>query len=297
MELFTEETIWRKNSGATQLLDHFFFGYLVEDNLHLLRKLFFIWLVFLAADIYGQGSIIEFDRPGIADLPYLVPRRTIQIEMGYGFFVDDTGAVNFDNAPGILLRWTPSKIFELRFNMNYMPFSTHFSRYYAANNLFGFGIGGKVKICKEKGLRPELAMTGLFTFSDKTFSGMGPVGGEINLLANNFFTDWFYWNYNVGYAYGGSQMQHSFTYSSCFGFITHRFVELYVEQYAYFHTNDIPDFGIDGGICIFPTPRLQIDLTYNRLFNGFGNQNILNLGVSYNIGLHKDHYENLYWKK
>jgi hypothetical protein len=262
-----------------------------------LRKLFSILIVCFSTNLYAQDSIIEFDRPGAADLPFLVPRRTIQFEMGYGFSVNDTGSVAWDNAPGVLLRWAPSNIFELRFVTNYLPLSTHFSRFYASNHLFGLAIGGKVKICKEKGARPELAMTGLFTFSDKTFTGSGPVGGEINLLANHFFTNWFYWNYNVGYAYGGPQMQHSFSYSSCFGFITHRLVELYIEHYAYIHTNDIPDWGIDGGICIFPTPRLQIDLTYNRLFNGFGNQNIINLGVSYNIGLHKDHYRNLYWKK
>ncbi len=263
-----------------------------------MKHILSVLLGIFSLSCWTQDTIIEFDRPGAADLPYLVPQRTLQIEMGYGFTLDDSTNLNFDNAPGILLRYSPFPIFELRLVVNYLPLSTHFSREYAKRDLFGFGIGGKFKLCRQKGFRPELALSGLFTFSDKTFSSAkGPVGGEVNLLANHFITDWFYWNYNAGYIYGGPQIDHSFTYSSCFGFITHRFVELFVEHFAFFHTRDIPDWGIDGGVCIFPTPRLQIDLSYIRLFNSFGGQNIFNMGVSYNIGVHKDHYRNLYWKK
>lgn len=246
----------------------------------------------------SQDTILEFDRPGAADLPYLVPPKTLQVEVGYGMTITDTGNLGFDNAPGVLVRYSPFKIMELRLMINYLPMNTHFSRYYSQNDIFGFGLGGKFKICRQKGWRPELAVEGLFTFSNRSFSESNPqsVGGEIYLLANHFIGNWFYFNYNVGYVYGGTQLEHSFGYSGCFGFILHRYVELFVEHFAYFHNREVPDWGVDGGICIYPTPRLQIDLSYVRLFNSFSNQNTINLGLSYNIGLHKDHYKNLYWK-
>lgn len=255
-------------------------------------------LFFGVTRIYSQDSIIEFDRPGAADLPYLVPLRTIQIEGGYGLSVDDSGNMGFDNSPSFLIRFSTSKIFEMRVAINYLPMNTHFLRYYSANNIYGFGLGGKIKVCNEKNARPELAITGLVTFSDQSFrtDNPEPFGGEINILANNFITNWFYINYNAGYLYGGPKLESSFSYSTCFGFIMHKYVELFWEHFGYIHSADFPDWGIDGGICIFPTPRLQIDLSYVRLFNSIGNQNTVNIGVSYNIGFHKDHLKNLYWK-
>jgi hypothetical protein len=228
-----------------------------------------------------------------------VPRKTLQIEVGYGMGIPDGGSVSFDNAPGVLIRYSPAKIFEIRVNINYVPMSTHFSRSYSHDNLFEFGVGGKLKICKEKKFRPELAVEGLVTFPSIGFTqpDAGWIGGEVYVLANQFFTKWLYINYNAGYMYGNRNLQHSFAYSACAGFILHRYVELFIEHFGFIHNHDVPDWGVDGGICIFPTPRLQIDFSYIRLFNGFGNQNNLSLGVSYNIGFGKDHYKNLFWKK
>lgn len=165
--------------------------------------------------------------------------------------------------------------------------------------MIGFGVGGKMKICHQKKFRPELAIEGLVTFSNQSFKGENsqPFGGEIDLLANNFFNEWFYINYNVGYVYGGPKLESSFSYSACFGFIIHKHVELFIEHFGFAHSADVPDWGVDGGICIFPTPRFQIDLSYIRLFNSISNQNAISFGLSYNLGLHRDHYRSMYSKK
>ena len=257
-----------------------------------MKRYFIISILLIPVYVYSQDSIISFDRPGVADLPYITSLKTIQIESGYTLGVDDSARFYYDLAPNFLLRFSPVKYFEIRVMVNYSPSATHFTRYYSLNGLFELGIGGKVKICKEKKLRPALAIEGLVTFPVQGFANpnIGVVGGEVYLLGNNYFTKWFYFNYNLGYVYGNKYLGHSLSYSACFGFEANKYLEFFIEHFAFINGNDLPDWGIDGGVCIYPAKRLQIDLSYIRIFNGYGGQNTLNLGLSYNIGLSKSHY-------
>ena len=62
---------------------------------------YFISILLIGSSVfcYSQDTIIEFDRPGAADLPYLVPQKTLQIEVGYGLSVDDSAGFGFDSSP------------------------------------------------------------------------------------------------------------------------------------------------------------------------------------------------------
>lgn len=261
-------------------------------------KVSFLILSGILGMLNAQDTIIEFDRPGLADLPYINPLKTIQFEMGYELELDDSNYFSAAPSPSVLLRYSPIKYFEFRFAINYQPVSTHHARYYSSNNLFGFAAGTKVKICKEKGLRPELAAIALVTFPSRGFTepSVKWLGAEVYLLANNYFTDWFFFNYNIGYIYGNADLKHSFHYNASFNFIANKYFGGFVEHFAYLHHTGLHDWGVDGGFFVYPTPRMQIDLSYIRLFNVLGGVHLFGIGFSYNIGLHKDHYRNMVWR-
>ena len=63
---------------------------------------------------------------------------------------------------------------------------------------------------------------------------------------------------------------------------------LFVEHYAYIHSDADHDWAVDGGIMFFPHPRLQIDITYTRIFNTMGNLHMAGIGLAYNLNLKKN---------
>lgn len=244
---------------------------------------------FLQQSAPAQDTVMQFDRPGLADLPYVVPPKTVQAELGYELGLDDS--LNFmpDLSPGLLLRFNIIQCLELRLAIHYIPVSMHHIRYTDVNRTYHLAVGGKVRILKEKDAWPGIANTSLVTFPVQGFLEPSPnlIGAETYFLFNHYFTDYFYFNYNLGYIYGNRALGHTFNYSTSFNFSVHAYVELFVEHFAYIHNKNVPDWGLDGGIMVYPMSRMQVDLSYIRIFNALGGNHIFSLGLSYNFNLQK----------
>lgn len=243
-----------------------------------------ITLFVFRLDIYNQDTIIEFDRPGVADLPYINPLNSFQIEAGYDFEYSDSLGIQFDITPAILLRYSFVKYFELRLEFNHQPLSNYYNRLCNDLDLYHFAIGYKLKICKEKRALPELALTNIITFPTRGFiePNIDWVGTEVYLLANNNVTDYFFINYNIGYLYGNNYIKHSFHYNISLNFLVSKKIGLFTEHYAYINFNGSNDFGFDGGLYYFPISRIQLDLSYYYIHSLYDNH-VFSTGISYNI--------------
>ena len=111
---------------------------------------------FAGPTVSAQTEPITFDRPGVADSPFLVVSGGPQIEMGVasGF-----QAFNPDDFwPVVLLRYRVHDEAELRVNANYKPPLTVLTDRLAAEGIVLWSAGGKVNVCSEKGLRPQTAV-------------------------------------------------------------------------------------------------------------------------------------------
>lgn len=219
--------------------------------------------------VAAQDTSIVFDRPGVADGPYTVLPKSVQIESGFSY--SNTAGINY--VPAVLLRAPLSKRTEMRFTYNYIPQSARFIEY---NNFYGYYpvcLGSKIVLMKQKGWRPDIAVTNnlIYPFPKRDSQRRRWLEWETVLLFQNDITRNFSFNYNLGYFYANSFLKSSWEYSACFNYNLTRRLTLFAENYGFLHPNNAFEAGWDGGLLYRVGKRSQVDVTYlNNKLSGVG---------------------------
>ena len=141
-----------------------------------------------AQTIPPGGGLSTFDRPGLADAPYLPKQGSFQVELGSGW--SGTSKDGQPLKPGVLLRYAQSSAFEWRAQWNYAPplgilddFLSNYQR-----QLVTFG--GKVRCGHQKGLVPDWGLMGNVMVDPRYQRAQGkgsPVGGDLYLVTMHNF--------------------------------------------------------------------------------------------------------------
>ncbi|GAB4333136.1 MAG: hypothetical protein OHK0038_09150 [Flammeovirgaceae bacterium] len=251
------------------------------------KILIFILLVNLS---HAQDTLqYSFDRPGIADLPYLVQAKHLQFETGIDYF--NRGSYNRWQLPIFQFRTGISQNAELRLSVKHFQEDSTTNEKLAPfgweNGIAPITLGTKVLITKEKGWIPEIALMVniLLPFAgDKKYRPKN-AGHETLLLFNNNLSARWALNYNLGAIWEGESSNAIWMYAICPSYIFSEKWAIFVEHYAYIPDNEEGEYGYDGGVVFFPKKNVQIDLAGGISQTKSNNYWYIGTGFSYNFKL------------
>jgi hypothetical protein len=228
--------------------------------------LFLISCMILAEE--GPANVIITDRPTQALSPFTLAKGQFQFETG-AIFVDRNDRINEWKKWSIAttaLRYGIYDHFEIRVESSFEHRWISTKSTGADTSYNGLGpvkAGFKVFIAEEKGIRPQLGISGSITFrhlGDKAFAPTFsyPVG---LLLASHTLSEKWSLGYNFGFAYGGESADGFFVYSGLIGYQINQWLWSFAEAYGDFDNGDLPNHRLDGGFTFLISDNFQVDLT------------------------------------
>jgi hypothetical protein len=236
-----------------------------------------------------SDTFYSFDRPGIADLPYLVSPKQLQLETGVDFF--QRGSYKRWQLPIVQLRTGISKNAELRLSVkHYQQDSTTHEQTAPLgweNGVTPITLGAKLLISEEKEWIPETALMVNFLLpftGDKKYRPNN-AGHETLLLFNNNLNDKWALNYNVGAIWEGESSNAIWMYAICPSYQLTSKIGVFVEHYAYLPDNSESEYGYDGGFVFFPKKHIQIDIAGGVSYTQSDDFWYVGTGFSYNFSL------------
>ncbi len=216
-------------------------------------------------DTTNKTTELEFtvDRPGIADLPYLVGVSSFQIEMGADYL--QRGSYSRIQAPAALFRTGISKNAELRIGIRYIVQDSIQDFVPPFNQDKGFSpilIGLKIPFVKENGWIPEIALGTdiLLPFFSKEKFKTRYSGHDIFLYMAHNPKSWLCINTNVGAIWEGFSGESVWMYAVCLDFQLAKKVGFFIENYAYIPDESPKEIGLDAGLTYLIRPKMQIDI-------------------------------------
>ncbi len=214
-----------------------------------------------AAEAQHPDSTVTFDRPGVADSPYLVRPNSIQYEMGMAW--NNYLGLSELLFPVTMLRYRVHPKAELRFCINYEPQSAKYMNFHFQKNIDPIMLGSKVKLMKEKKWRPEASIAAYVFYPMNAFrkASISLLEAEVVTHFQNNITPWFELNYNAGYLYGGLLQGSSFQYAVCANFHPLKRISLFAEHYAFYHQSGGYEPGWDAGVLFKIKNNLQFDFS------------------------------------
>jgi hypothetical protein len=229
-----------------------------------------------------------FDRPGIADSPYLVPEKSYFIESGIGF--TDKTEVKDLLFPSVMLRKRILKSSELRVATSTFPQSIRLMQSVTEINPLVASIGVKQKITKEKNWRPESAfiLNSYYNVSEKSPLKLSNFLWEGQLLFQSTLNNWFSINYNLGFIHNVNLNQYFINQSTCFNFQLTQKTGIFIENFNYFSLETRnQEVSYDFGLTHFISKNIQLDLSYIANYKNATHFGTILAGVSLNLPFKK----------
>lgn len=226
---------------------------------------------------------IIFDRPGIADSPYITPRGSIQGE--FGMVYNKGYGLSEASLPAFLGRIPLSEKAELRVGLNYEPQSAQFIQQNFQLNKDPLAIGFKYLISRKRSIAfPEFAIAGnVFTPMQKIGKLETDLHGDFYLLMQHNFNKTHELNSNLGIAYFSNLASTSIPFSFCYNFNLNEKWTVFVEYFTYYFVKSEKwDSGWDTGIVWQFNDFMQVDVSWIQNLYFPENRNFVGLGFSLN---------------
>lgn len=225
------------------------------------RILYIFSLTFQSFNLIAQEqdrlNELTVDRPGIAEAPYTVAPKMIQLETGFDYYKRTTGPVYF--LPVTLLRTGISKNTELRVSAKNILDKTSTQILKGVSPLT---VGIKSHIIEQHDWVPETdILVDLVIPMGKSDLHPERVGHDVLLLFENDFSSKTALNYNIGLIWDGFVEQNLFTSSFCFNYLPSEKVGLFVEYYNFLRHAGMKEHGIDSGFTFLLWPLVQADFS------------------------------------
>jgi hypothetical protein len=143
----------------------------------------------------------------------------------------------------------------------------------------------KVRIADEKGIRPQMAISGSITFrhlggEDFAPTYSYPVG---LLLASHTLSRRWSLAYNFGFSYNGENPDGFFIYTGSLGYQISPKIWSFAEAYGNFDNGDQPNHRLDGGFTYLIANNLQVDITAGWGLDDVVKRFMLNAGFAWRI--------------
>lgn len=240
------------------------------------------------SDTTNKTTDLEFtvDRPGIADLPYLVGVNNFQVEIGADYL--QRGSYSRIQAPALLFRTGISKNAEIRMGIRYIvqdsiqDFVPPFEK---DKGLSPILIGLKIPFIKENGWIPEIALAAdiILPFFSKENFKTRYVGHDIFLYMMHNPKTWFGINTNIGAIWEGFSGETVWMYAICLDFQLTKKIGFFIENYAYIPDESPQEIGLDTGITYLIRPKIQIDINAGISQLNTGKLYFIGTGLTFRI--------------
>lgn len=230
------------------------------------------------------------DRPLQSETPYLLPNGNFQLETGAVFSdrTDDSGEQSHLKLASTLLRYGVFNHFEVRLSEGWERVEVHPKETIPDSSYSGIGAlsaGFKVFVASEKGLRPQMAITGNIFFRHighkylrPTFSY--PVG---KLICRHTLSKKFSLGYHAGFAWNGENADGFFIYSANAGFNFSRKFMLFAEVYGTFDSGNLPNHSGNFGLIWRAADNLQVDFSGGPGFSNSVDKYLVSAGLSWRL--------------
>jgi hypothetical protein len=237
----------------------------------------------------STGSI-KADRPTQGLSPSNVKKGFFQIESGIIFVdrKDKTQEWEKWSIGTTKLRYGVFDDFEVSVESSYEAWNSENIEDEAVSTSEGLGpvsAAFKVRIADEKGIRPQMAISGSITFrhlgeEEFTPTYSYPVG---LFLATHTLSERWSLAYNFGFSYNGENPDGFFIYTGSLGYQISQKIWSFAEVYGNFDNGDHPNHRLDGGFTYLIANNLQVDVTAGWGLDDVVKRFMLNAGFAWRI--------------
>jgi hypothetical protein len=251
-----------------------------------LIKLTFIFVTTISV-VFSQDTLIVFDRPGVADSPYITDKGNWQLETGLAY--SEVGGISEAILPSFMVRKSFLGANELRLAFNYEPQMMGIIKRHMALDQDPIALGIKRKLWKERGSLPEASLLANTFFPMQLLnkiSKSNTYNVELGLQFQNNLNDHFALNYNIGTIVTNCYNKGILNYSLCLNITATDKLGFFIESFGYSPLEHKPtEFGFDFGCVFNPTDKSQIDISF--IDNIYSSTHYGSLLIGYSIILSK----------
>ncbi|MCB2222259.1 MAG: transporter [Bacteroidetes bacterium] len=233
---------------------------------------------------------ISTDRPTQTTSPYFIPKGAFQIETGviYTRRTDDFDERQMMSIGNSNLRYGVFENFEVNVMGSFESMTINPKEKGNDSTLSGLGgvsAGFKTFVCKEKGIRPALAIVGIIALRHlgnenfaPTFSY--PLG---KLAATHTLSNRASLGYNIGFSYSGEDADGFFIYSVYMGYYITSKLWSFIEGYGNFDNGNFPNHRADLGLTYLISPTFQLDISGGTGFSNDVDRSFISAGLSWRV--------------
>jgi hypothetical protein len=225
-------------------------------------------LLFSVPTTFAQPVKVDTDRPDQTESAVTVPRKWIQLELGFSKQVNNPNESEF-LLPTLLSKYGITKRIEFRLITTITTITDNSNPLtkQKETGLSPVEVGAKIALWEEKKLLPKTSLifhVGIPNLASKNL--------RINNLAPNFrftmqhsITETIGIGYNLGAQWDGVNNQTTWIYTFAPGINLGEKWYAYVEAFGFISKGNTPEHSLDGGVAYFITNNLKLDLS-----SGFG---------------------------
>jgi hypothetical protein len=259
-----------------------------------MTKIILLPVLLLAAMVAtAQVEKIDTDRPDQTESPFTVPKQWMQFEMGFSKGADkyyrNYKEIYFEH-PTLLSKYGVSKWAELRMITTYGTFrhKENNIRYGYEHGLVDVQMGGKAKLLKEKGLRPQISLIAHYDFARLRTLGKDTIdGANFRFTMQHMLSPKISLGYNMGMEWGRFGDDPAYIYTLTTGFNLAEKWYAYVEAFGSVWQNETPEHQVDGGLAYFINDNFKIDASAGLGINKKAQDHYMAIGTSFRFNTHK----------
>lgn len=230
------------------------------------------------------------DRPTYSISSSNLPAQSFQIETGLIYEKTAEPGYDFDQwyLATTLFRYGLWNRFELRMASHYHCTNGVITETQTDTTEQGFGplnLGFKVHVIKEKGIRPEIAITADITLRHIGSESYRPIFSypTARFVATHTLLENLSLGYNAGFAYNGRNADGFFLYSAYLSYRILPKLSLFGEVYGNFDHGNLPNHRIDGGLTYALRHNIQVDCSAGTGFDKYVDKSFVSAGFSWRI--------------
>lgn len=255
------------------------------------KYVYFILYVFCFSDFFGQTEeFIVTDRPSQTEVPKLVSKDYLQIEIGFQKELNNGGV--YLQYPSILWKYSLFENFELRFITEYLGFKK-IDIDKDEISLDGFSpltIGFKTQILKQKGIIPNLSITSHFTLPYVGYDFFRPnhIVPRFRVVSSHDLNEKVSLLYNFGMQWEDGFNVPIYMYTFLIAYSLNSKISMFLESYGYIKKDVKLDNRFDAGFSYLLGDFHQLDFSGGLGFSYNSLANYISIGYSFRVKTKKD---------
>ncbi len=241
---------------------------------------------FMLFPVAAAAQDLSTDRPDQTEAPFVLPQKTIQIECG--FLHEKEGRLKNAEIPSLLWRFSLSEVMELRLITTHVNNNIRNGKH-EYDGLEPVQLGFKIKVCEEKGLRPNVGY-----IQHVAIKWLASGNLEASAYATNFrftaqhtLSNRLNLSYNAGMEWEPGRSTANFIYTLATGFSITDKLSAYIEIFGTMPEKEKSVHNYDGGLTYLLLPNLQLDISAGTGFENSADNYFLSTGISWRFSARK----------